>query len=207
MALLIKIALYLQGLLVPQKTVLSGTVITAMTGNAAFPDPSPTLVVMKEKKDALEAKYAEYIATKSSLATLRQELKQLEYDHDVALTNLSTYAQTACGNDPAVLASAGIPLAAAPSPIGTLPAPSDLRAQPGQSQTIVLVWSRLHGAKTYIAQMAESANGPWTQIYLGTRARTLAMNLTPGTLYWFRTAAVGAAGQSDWSHPVSSRAS
>ncbi len=191
---------------VPQKAVLSGNIVTGMTDNPAFTDPEPPLADVTAKKVAMEAKYAEVQAADANCAMLRVELKQLEYEHDVALTALCTYGQNACGNDPAVLASANIPLAATPTPVGILPAPANVRARTLQAQKSKISWSRPRGAASFIGECAQSADGPYTQIYVGTKASMVSEDETPGTLYWFRVAAVGAAGRSDWSDPISKRA-
>ena len=78
---------------------------------------------------------------------------------------------------------------------------------PGQLGTCLLRWPRgSRGSKTFKAQCATSVDGPWTTIYEGTRARCTATGLVSGQLYWFRVAALGTAGQSDWSDPVPKRA-
>ena len=65
-----------------------------------------------------------------------------------------------------------------------------------------LKWNLVRGAKSYIVECATSPDGPWVQVTVTTRISCLATNLTPGTKYWFRVRAVGAAGLSGWSDPA-----
>ena len=73
-----------------------------------------------------------------------------------------------------MLSSADIPLAPLPSRIGMLPAPGNLRAQPGLAQICKISCKRLRGAKTYIGECGLSATGPLTQVYVGTKASFIA---------------------------------
>jgi hypothetical protein len=141
----------------------------------------------------------------TALAAKRNELGMTAVSLDEALTALASYAENVT-TDAAELASAGFPLAREPQPVGVLPAPSNLIVVPGQVGGCDLRWSRDRGTKTFIGEYAPAPEGPWTTIYNGTRARCTASGLTSGQQYWFRVAAIGSAGQSDWSNPVPKRA-
>jgi hypothetical protein len=57
--------------------------------------------------------------------------------------------------------------------------------------------------RNFSIQYAESADGPWIDLPLTTKARgTVVSGLTPGKMYWFRMKANGAKGSSDWSVPT-----
>jgi hypothetical protein len=57
--------------------------------------------------------------------------------------------------------------------------------------------------RNFSIQYAESADGPWIDLPLTTKARgTVVAGLTPGKMYWFRMNANGAKGSSDWSVPT-----
>jgi hypothetical protein len=55
--------------------------------------------------------------------------------------------------------------------------------------------------------MAESADGPWTEVYRGKKSRACSSNLVAGKLYFFRVRAYGAFGAGTWSDITSARAS
>lgn len=94
-------------------------------------------------------------------------------------------------------------------PIGTLPAPSNLRAVLGRHEsTILLRWNKVYGTRGgYQAQMATSANGPWTLVYQGPTSNAVIGGLTSGAEYFFRVLAIGAGGEfTPWSDISRSRA-
>ena len=74
---------------------------------------------------------------------------------------------------------------------------------PGTSE---LSWKRVYGASSHVGQWALSPSGPWTTFYMGSKARCPGTGLTSGTLYYFRVAAIGAAGQTPWSDISEKRA-
>ena len=59
----------------------------------------------------------------------------------------------------------------------------------------------------YVVQRARQRTGPWTTLRDGvsTRRSYTARNLRPGQVYWFRVAAVNAAGRGPWTAPVRGR--
>ena len=121
--------------------------------------------------------------------------------------SLATYVESESMNNQITIESSGFTLTAPRQSVGLLPAPTGLRGEPGQAQTVLLRWDRDRGANSWTAQCAPEATGPWTDIYTGTRAKCVATGLVSGTQYWFRVRAIGAAGPSDWSDPSTKRAS
>jgi len=84
--------------------------------------------------------------------------------------------------------------------LGQLPPPQNLTVKPGALEgTLKLRCRAVHGAKSYIFEMATNAAGPWKQIGVSPRASFTAEGLTSGTKYWFRVQVVGASGPSGWS--------
>lgn len=202
-----KVALFLARLIVPHKLVMADNVFTHMTGNAAYTDPDPTLASLKTTRDATEAKYLEVVSAETDLAVKRAQLADLVKELDTKLTDLGSYCERKCGGSVAVLESSGFPLQVAPGPVGELPAPTQLVAKPGPNPGTGSVRCKpVYGAATYVAECATNPAGPWTQFYSGTRSQCLATGLTSGVIYYFRMAALGAAGQSPWSDISEKRA-
>jgi hypothetical protein len=70
---------------------------------------------------------------------------------------------------------------------------------------VTLKWARVKSAKSYVIQYAAAATLPsaFNQEVTVTRTKHTLTTLTSGTRYWFRAAALGAAGLSTWTNAVS----
>ena len=69
-----------------------------------------------------------------------------------------------------------------------------------------LNWGAVDGRHFYTAECAESAAGPWTEIYKGCANRTVCKNLVSGKEYFFRTTAHNKLGPGAVSDITSTRA-
>ena len=66
-----------------------------------------------------------------------------------------------------------------------------------------MLFSLLKGARGgYLVQLAQAANGPFTDYAVSTSSRVLLHALTPMSCYWVRVRANGAAGPTNWSAPL-----
>jgi hypothetical protein len=182
-------------------------IITAMTGNAAFTAVGAKVTDLDTAVDVFEAKNIEYNASAelcSQLLTERDDLRGAAEDSARSLANASE-GET---EDEAALLSGGWHLRDAPTPIGELPAPQNLRATGGDLEgENDLQWDPVYGRDTYIADCSADAAGPWTQFYVGKKSSCTATGLVPGQLYWFRVRAVGPLGAGPWSDIAQKRAS
>lgn len=181
-------------------------VVASMTGNAAFTNPTVALPAFTTQIDLVEEKANNVAAARTALLMAEWELQQQTDTLDTMGRSLAAYVEGASMGNPATVESSGFSITAPRTPVGMLPAPTNLRATLGQEGTCGLRWDRDRGAQSWVAQCAPSPSGPWTEIYMGTRARCLATSLTSGSQYWFRVQAIGAAGPSDWSDPTTKRA-
>jgi hypothetical protein len=94
-----------------------------------------------------------------------------------------------------LLLSSGFEPVRAPSPVGVLPAPENLRLSlTGISGELYLRFDRVANAANYSAQSAQSPDGPWQGQELSTSTRVTIKGLTPGKVYWVRAGANGSAG-------------
>ena len=101
-----------------------------------------------------------------------------------------------------MIESVGMSVKAPGAPIGSLPAPQKLIATTTTAPAKVsLRWQSVKGAKSYQVQAATDITGAgnWQPAASSTKGRSVISGLTSGTKYWFRVAAIGAAGQSPWS--------
>lgn len=178
-----------------------------MTGNASFPTPVPTLVVLDAARVALESAVAETL-NGGKAATFAKN--QAEDELDELITQLAGYVISVAGSDEAMILSSGFELRKRGSPIGDLPAPEKLRARfTDQHGQIKLDWSRVQGASLY--QVYQNDTDPtkeelWKLLTMTTRSRHMVDGLTTGQYYWFRVNAVGTAGESPMSDPATSLA-
>ncbi len=200
-----KVKLSLRDLTVPQKVQFLRQVVTAMTGNANFATPSPTLASITTKTDDLETKFNDAQAARLTAQQKTALQDTAERAADAAVTQLASYVDNTTAGDAAKIQSAGMEVRATPAPVGTLPAPAGLVATIGDLDgEIDLDWDSVRGATSYVMQ--RSVDPPtatsWQSAGVVTKSKGSVTGLTSGTKYWFRAAAVGAAGQGAWSNPA-----
>jgi hypothetical protein len=190
----------------PRLGATTETILNAMENNPNYPTPSPALPVVRASFDAYQAALAAAadggVTLTSAKNARRNELVSL-------LRQLASYVQVACEGDMTKLLSSGFPVQK-PSrqPIGLLPAPENLRVDLGVlTGSLDAKASPVAGASIYNWRVsaAEAPSAP-LQIAQTTAARTTFDELTPGKTYIVEVNAVGTAGPSNWSNPVSQMA-
>lgn len=108
------------------------------------------------------------------------------------LRQLASYVTGNCNADLVLLLSSGFEPVKAPSPVGVLPAPENLRLSlTGISGQLHLRFDRVMNAANYSVQTAQTPDGPW-------EGQNLSTSTTPGKVYWVRAQANGTAGASGW---------
>ena len=188
----------------PAKIQYTRRIATAITGNPNFPTPNPAPAALNTAADALETNYndaqAARLASKSKTALQDEQSAMV----DLLVAQLASYVDNTSSGNAEKIESAGFATRATPSPVGELPAPTDVQVLPSEhSGSAEVSWSPLRGAKAYIIERTpESASPNWGVIGTSTRSKASLNSMVSGTKYWFRVAAVGAAGQSAWSDPV-----
>ena len=182
------------------------TILTDLTGNASYPTPNPTLA-------AVTTALSEFTTALANAADGGITLTAIKNDKRAALVallrDLATYVQVTCNGDLTVLLSSGFPIQKPQrNPIGTLPAPVNLTLALGSlSGQLNAVVPPVFGASVYNWKLTAS-NAPTVVVQSAqtTGGRTTFTGLTPGVVYLAQVNAVGAAGPSDWSQPVSQMA-
>jgi hypothetical protein len=180
----------------------AGSIITALTGNASYATPAPTLA---EVQTALD----EFITSVADAADGGVTLTASKNDKRAALVallrQLASYVQVACKGDLTVLLSSAFPIQKPQRfPIGVLPAPKNVTVTLG-SRTGELNASAvpMPGAAIYNWRLATAAAPTvFVQSVQTTAASNTFDNLTPGVVYNIQANVVGSAGPSDWSDPV-----
>jgi hypothetical protein len=200
-----KVKLGIKGMTILAKGELGARIVAAMTGNPNFVTPNPSLADITAAKAAMLTAYnnALTLRQQSNAATDLQVDKEKNYERLLALE--AAYVENASGGDEAKIQSAGMSIRDPKVPVGPLSAPTDLYAEVGGGDgEIDLNWKPVHGAKSYLIQMTTDPNVPdsWAFKKSSTESFTAITGLTSGSKYWFRVAAVGAAGQGDFSDPA-----
>jgi hypothetical protein len=171
-------------------------VITQLTGNPAFPTPTPTLAVMSTSVDDLDAKNQaainrgrlEVAARRAAKITTLAQARQL-----------GNYVEARCNGSLETLLSSGFEAVRAPSPSIVPGVPGNARlTYNGTSGEMILRFTGDSNVKNFSVQHAESVMGPWIDHALSTSTRVKITDLTPGKMYWGRVRANGTAGSSDW---------
>jgi hypothetical protein len=189
-----------------QIVVMAEAVISGLTDNPAFPNPTVALKDLQAAADDLKSALAAQIHG-GKAATAEKNNKQ-ETLMDL-LRKMKHYVEDNCGNDPAVLLSSGFQAASTNRTSSPLANPSILNIDAVKSAELVLKVTPIPRAKFYEVRMAAPNNGsgpgPWQNFGLFSKSRAIAIGeLNPGTTYAFQVRAVGGStGYSEWSHSVS----
>lgn len=177
-------------------------ILASMTGNANFPTPTPSLGELGTAVGDYEsALFAAEAGGKEKTAAKNAARKALED----ALRSLALYVQQKSAGDLTKLLSSGFDAVKQPEPAGVLPAPQGVTLKQGTlSGTLVLRSRPVPNAASYEAQQSTNIaqESAWEDAGAFTAARMTLEGLTPGTQYWSRMRAIGAAGPGAWSEPV-----
>lgn len=202
---IVKLAL---GGLSPAKLVeRARAIVAALTGNADFPTPTPTLAAVGAAADAVEAADTDVLNNGGKQDYLTRNLRVQELRNLLVL--LGAYVQVTSLGDPEKILSAGNPFRKAPQPVGLVPAPGNLRAEVSKLVgPLDLRWGRVLGRMFYEGQMNEtdpSVEAEWKPLVSQSDNTYSVKGLTSGKPYFFRVRAVGAAGPGPWSDPATEK--
>ena len=201
-----KVKLNQDGLNPEQLVALALQVKTAMTGNANFTTPNPSLTTMGTLITTAQSKIAIY---NSAVATAQTALA----DRDAAVTALraglrqeSSYVDNIANGSAVIIQSAGMDVPSPRTPVAPPAQVQNLAITSGNdSGELDVQWDTVPGTKTYEVQFATDM-----AFTLGlvspkppTKSKAVATGLTSGTRMWCRVRATNAAGTGAWSNAVS----
>jgi hypothetical protein len=175
------------------------SIVSAMTGNAAFTSPSPALATITTDIVAFEAAEAAVLSrTKGAAVTRNEKLLVLRND----LVHLVDYVQEVADANPAnaqsIIESAGLSIRKTGSRIK-----GALTVEPGPvSGSVKLVAKAVAHRASYEWQYSTDQK-TWTVCPVTLAAKTEIVGLTPATVYAFRMRGVTKAGEGNWSQVVS----
>ncbi len=177
-------------------------IVTALTGNADFTTPIPTLLVLTGLIDALETANNEAAnGDKVKKAQMEFALKDLL----AALKTLTGYVQAESGGDPAKILTSGLSVKQPRTPTGILPPPVKFRGvqglQPGQ---LILRWNGVAKRLIYKLERNDKPGDDtqWKDLVFTSKLRYNAAGLTSGSTYAFRIATITSAGIGSNSNPI-----
>jgi hypothetical protein len=175
-------------------------VATALTGNPAFPDPTPSIA--KLQTDVAALAHAEsailsrmkgaYEARNAKLAVVRTDLE-----------GLRTYVQGLVDAAPPAEAAALIEGAGFELRKTALHDKPELAAKPGSTSGTVRLMAKAAAPRASYFWEYSTDQKTWVELPPTTKAKTGASGLTPGALYFFRVQALTKEGEGNKSQPVS----
>jgi len=176
-----------------------------MTGNVKFTAIATKTTAMQTAVTALESANTDYEAAKKTADQLMTVRDNLRIAAENSAQDLATAAEGVT-KDPADLQGGGWDLMSDRTPVGPMAAPANLSATSGDNAGEVdVACDTQYGVQSHIGETATSADGPFTQFYVGKKSSCTAKGLVSGSLNWFRMRAVGAAGPGPYAGPISKR--
>lgn len=175
--------------------------ITALTGNADFTTPVPTLAVQTTDCDALEAANIAVFNNGGKQDRLVQQAAVRKVKENIRM--LAGYVQAQSGGDPVKIASTAFSTRKVPQPPAPMPAPANLRlvitTLPGQLKAR---WGGVKDKRIYQLEISDAdplmpAN--WKPLTMTSRNFFLLTGLESHRPYSVRVLAVGSLGLGPWS--------
>ncbi len=180
---------------VPDIIKLGKAIVTAMTGNAFFASPTPTLATVTSDIGALDT--AETVAktrAKGSAAARNVKLKVVEADLHGLCAYVQFVADTDLDNAVAIIQSAGLSVKK-----HAVRVKADLSVKPGKLPGEALLEAKAAAARASYDWQYSADQKTWTPLATTLVAKTSVSGLTAGTTYWFRHRVLTQKdGQSDW---------
>jgi len=173
---------------------------TAMTGNASFPSPNPTLATFQANITALtNAETAVLARTKGAVQDRNAKLATLKTD----LETLKAYVQGVADaanptNAASIVESAGMTVRKI-----TLHDKPALGVKQGSVSGTVNLAAKAPAHRAAYAWQYSTDQKTWTSTPQTLQAKTGVSGLTAGTTYYFRVQVLTMTGEGDWSQIVS----
>ncbi len=179
---------------------LAKTILQALTGNSAFPQPDPTLAALQKAiADVESAEALVHTGAKGAVAARNQKRAVLV----ALLQQLKAYVQKTVDADqehaPALIQSAGMGMKKV-----VVRAARVFAVKSGPvSGSVSLVTARAAKRASYEWAFSSDGGKTWQEARATLRSRTSITGLQPGTAYLFRVRPVTKKGDGDWSQPLS----
>lgn len=196
-----KIKLEVSGLNASKLITKSFRAITKMTGNASFPNPTPSLADLTTATEELVQATQVAAGGDRQAILIRDQKKQ-----NVAnmLRILGSYVTVAADGDGPILASSGFDLQNLPEPQPTITRPVDFVSERGKHVGEVNVtWQSVKGARLYIVEMTNAdpsdPQAVWKEERTTAQAKANFMYTQIGSFFSYPVKAIGRNSESPWS--------
>jgi hypothetical protein len=174
-----------------------------MTGNPAFPNPSPTLAELT----AAATEYSDALSMAQNKDKVQIAIKNIKREAlENVLGSLGGYVSFTANGDRSIIVGAGFEANKDTTGAQPMPDPKNFTVvsgrNPGEATTSV---SGVKGVKTYAHQYTPdplTVTSMWQSKYVTSRTHTFE-GLMPGTKIWFRVAALGSGDQMAYTDPIS----
>jgi hypothetical protein len=176
------------------------SVASAMTGNASFPSPTPTLATFQADIEALNtAETAVLARTKGATQQRNAKLATVHADLETLRTYVQGIADAALPtNAEAIIESAGMTVRKV-----TLHDKAALAVKQGSVSGTVNLEVKAAAKRAAYGWQYSTDQKTWTSLPSTLQAKTSVSGLTAGTTYYFRAQALTASGEGDWGQVVS----
>lgn len=182
--------------------------VTKLTGNAAFPTPTPTLAALTAACDALDTANQAFDFNRGKT---EKEARDVAFDALLdLLRELAGYVQAHGNNDKELILSTGFDVRRIATPLGELPAPGNVRAlvtpYPGRLE---VRWAAVPGRRLYslfITSGDPMDPAGWKLLTQTSKNRYTVEGLTSDKVYTFRLQTIATAGVSPMSDIASAKA-
>jgi hypothetical protein len=182
----------------------SDRVVTEMTSNAHFPNPSPSLADISAKRAELESETIQSISGDRH-AILRRNMKSDELKQ--LLRALSGYITMIAQGNGSIIVSSGFEIRRKSNPTGPLARPVNLKARRSDhTGRVKLQWTPVKNAINCQIEMTTTdpteEKTEWATAGITSKSKIIIGNLVPGNYYWFRVKAFGRRHESGYSQPT-----
>jgi hypothetical protein len=173
----------------------ANTVKTAMTGNANFPTPNPTLVVFGNLITAASTKIAAYSSAKAAAETAMADRDAALAELRGSFSLLGDYVQNASAGDATKIESAGMDVRAPRAPVAMTQVLELAVSEGASAGTLDATWKSVRGARSYEIQINTTdpnVEANWSFKQSASKASDTLAGLTSGVKVWVRVRAIGA---------------
>jgi len=174
-------------------------IVTSCTGNAFFPNPSPTLVVLEADITAFNAAEALVLnRTKGAAESRNAKLATLKADLEHLMDYVQGIADATPASAEAIILSAGMAVRKIGSHIK-----GPLTVEQGAGSGDAKLTAKAVASRASYEWQYSSDQKTWTDAPTTLQSKTDILGLTPGTMYFFRFRGTTKTGEGDWSQVVS----
>lgn len=192
----------------PQVLQVTDNLITGATGKPELANAPVSLGDITTQREEAATATTEEAQARDAWLTKRATREATYRTLRTSVKRFALHANSVYAGEKVALQALGLTVIENAGVVGVLPAPTNLRSRPGKlNQSIDLLWNSVRGRQSHELQCAESAAGPWNEVYRGKKTRASCTALVSGKEYFFRLRAWGTAGPGTWSDITSTRAS